>query len=267
MLDPLDLLVFFAVLGVMIIVHEFGHFFAAKRAKVAVERFSLGFGPQLISFMRNGTRYAICLIPFGGFIKMAGDSLEECKGRPGEYLAQPVWKRFAIVFSGPLLNYCLGVVLFCFIFFAGYPALTSTIGEVMPGYGAEKVGLRAQDRVVAVEGRPVELWDDLQHEIFTRSSQQAIELSVVRGGSQVNVSVPLVTETAEDVLGQRRNVGRVGIKPDFNRTVFVRHTALESVSLGVKKSVDLTVLTYKAMGLIVTGRLSFKESMTGPVGM
>jgi regulator of sigma E protease len=263
----LSLAVFLVILGVLIIVHEFGHFIASKRSGVIVERFSLGFGPKLFSFKRKETLYTICAIPLGGFIKMAGDNLEEYKGAPGEYLTQPIIKRFAIVFSGPLLNYVLGVVLFCLIFFVGYPTLTNKVGETIPGYGAEQAGILPGDRIVAVEGFRVSVWEELQKQIQLNRDKTAVSLSVERDARQFDLSVPLRTQAVEDVLGQRRNMGLVGIKPDVKETIIVRHGALESVSLGVRKSVDLTIMTYKAMWLMVARKMSVKESVTGPLGM
>ena len=255
------------ILGILIIVHEFGHFIAAKRSKVIVERFSLGFGPRLFSFKRGETLYTICAVPFGGFIKMAGDNTEEYKGAPGEYLAQPVHKRFAIVFSGPLLNYVLGAVLFCLIFFVGYPTLTTTVGEVMPGYGAEQAGILPGDRIIAVEEKKVSVWEELQKQIQANRDKPAVSLLVVRDAQEIAFTVPLRTQQVEDLLGQRRNMGLAGIRPDFKETVVVRHGAFESLGLGIKKSADLTALTYKAMWLMVSGRMSVKESVTGPLGM
>ena len=263
----LSLAVFLAILGILVIVHEFGHFIAAKRSKVTVERFSVGFGPKLFSFKRRETLYTVCAIPFGGFIKMAGDNFEEYKGSPGEYLAQPVFKRFAIVFSGPLLNYLLGMVLFCLIFFVGYPTLTNKVGEVMAGFGAEQAGIRAGDRVIAVESKAVAVWEELQQAIQQNRSREVISMTIVRDGQRLEFSVPLRTQAVEDILGQRRSMGLVGIRPDFKETIIVRHPALKSLALGVDKSVDLTVLTYKAMWLMLSGKMSVKESVTGPLGM
>src|SRR3989338_2412496 len=101
----LTFLLFLFILGVLIIVHEFGHFIAAKRIGIKVHEFSLGFGPKIFSKKGKDTEYNVCLIPLGGYVKLAGDNLEEYKGRGDEYLTQPVGKRFWVIFCGPLLNY------------------------------------------------------------------------------------------------------------------------------------------------------------------
>jgi regulator of sigma E protease len=112
--------VFIAVLSVLIIVHEFGHFIMAKRMGVRVEKFALGFGPALWARKKKDTEYAICAIPLGGYVKLAGDSLEESKGGPDEYFSQPIGKRFNIIFFGPLLNYVLGFLCLWLICIIGY---------------------------------------------------------------------------------------------------------------------------------------------------
>src|SRR4030043_400000 len=112
----ISLIIFLFILGVLIVVHEFGHFIAAKKAGVKVEQFSLGFGKKIISVKKNETEYSISAVPLGGYVKLAGDNLDEYKGNPGEYLYQPVFKRFGIIFCGPLLNYLLGFLFFWMIF-------------------------------------------------------------------------------------------------------------------------------------------------------
>ena len=118
--------IFILILSLLIIVHEFGHFIAARRIGVRVEEFSLGFGPQLFIKKIGDTKYSLSLIPLGGYVKMAGDSLPEYKGNSDEYFSKSPGKRFKIIFCGPLLNYILGFLFFWVIFFAGYPNLTSS---------------------------------------------------------------------------------------------------------------------------------------------
>ena len=116
-------LVFMLILSLLIIVHEFGHFIAARRAGVRVEKFSLGFGPQLFKKTVGDTEYSLSLIPLGGYVKMAGDTLGECLGNKDEYLSKSPGQRFKIIFSGPLLNYILGFLFFWVIL----PASSSSI--------------------------------------------------------------------------------------------------------------------------------------------
>ena len=132
-----SLISFIIVLSILVIVHEFGHFIAAKRMGVRVEKFSIGFGPELAGITRAKTRYSVSLIPLGGYIKLAGEtSAEGIKGEKWEYFSRTVWERAGIIFAGPLLNYILAFLIFSSVFMAGSPTLTSKIGKIMPGYPA-----------------------------------------------------------------------------------------------------------------------------------
>ena len=103
------------IIGILIVVHEFGHFFCARKMGVRVEKFSLGFGPELFKRKKKGTEYSIAAIPLGGFVKMAGDNLAEYKHAPDEFLSQSPGRRFWIVACGPFLNYLLGFLFFCLV--------------------------------------------------------------------------------------------------------------------------------------------------------
>ncbi|MCU0651093.1 MAG: site-2 protease family protein, partial [Candidatus Omnitrophica bacterium] len=138
-------LIFFVILSILIVVHEFGHFIAAKKAGVRVEVFSLGFGRKIFSRKSGDTEYAISALPFGGYIKMAGDNSEEAKGAPDEYLQASLFKRFRIIFFGPLFNYLLGILFFWIVFIAGYPRLLPDVGSVIDGMGAKNAGILAGD--------------------------------------------------------------------------------------------------------------------------
>src|SRR4030042_1455801 len=146
-------LIFIFILSILIIVNEFGHFIAAKSAGVRVEKFSLGFGPQLLKKKRDNTEYSLSAIPLGGYVKLAGDNLEEYKGKSFEYLAKTPGERFRIIFFGPLLNYILGFLCLWLIFFVGYPTLTTKVGGLIDGFGAKVAGLEVGDKIIAVDGK------------------------------------------------------------------------------------------------------------------
>ena len=142
----ISILVFILILSLLIIVHEFGHFIAARLNGVRVEQFSLGFGPQIFKKKAGDTEYSISLIPLGGYVKMSGDSQAEYKKLDYEYFSKAPGKRFQIIFFGPFLNYILGFLFFWFILFAGYPSLTTKVGGLIDGYGAKEAGLAVGDR-------------------------------------------------------------------------------------------------------------------------
>jgi len=262
----IDLLIFLLMLGVLVVVHEFGHFIVAKRIGVRVEKFSVGFGRQLACKKREGTEYVIGMIPLGGYVKLAGDNLEEFKGGKDEYFTQAPGKRFWIIAAGPLLNYILGFLCFWAIFFIGYPTLTTKVGDVMDGYGAKEAGMQKGDRIIAVGDRSVSYWEDMQEVIQKKKSAEKVKISILRDGRKLNLDISIKEKTVNDLLGQKHNVGLLGILSGDELTT-VKYGFFDSAIKSFNKTIDLTLLTLKALGLMLTGKLSMKESVTGPLGI
>ncbi|MFA5062733.1 MAG: RIP metalloprotease RseP [Candidatus Omnitrophota bacterium] len=260
------LFIFFFILSVLIVVHEFGHFIIAKKIGVRVEKFSLGFGKVLFKKKKGDTEYSVSAIPLGGFVKLAGDNPEEYRGKPDEYFSKPPGKRFWIIFFGPLLNYILAILLFWAIFFIGYPTLTTKIGGLIDGYGAKASGLEVGDKIIAIDGQNTGTWEELQKIIYSKKTLKSVNVTFVRQGKEQSVNVELKEEVLEDRVGQKRKTGLLGVKP-FDEVIEVRYGFFKSFGLGVAKAWDLTLLTYKALGRLATGGLSMRESMTGPLGI
>src|SRR5437868_704492 len=153
------------VLGVLIFVHEGGHFLVAKFFKVRVLVFSLGFGKRLFGFRRGGTDYRVSLIPLGGYVRMAGDTPEEGRtGDPDEFLSKPEWQRFLILVAGPFMNLFIAVAFVAGLNISGMPsvALSTKIGSVDPQKPAARAGLQAGDVLVAIDGEAVKDFDDVR---------------------------------------------------------------------------------------------------------
>lgn len=262
----ISFLIFLFILGILITVHEFGHFIIAKRLKVKVEKFSLGFGPEILSKKKNDTQYCISLIPLGGYVKLAGDNLEEYKGNPDEYLAKPPSQRAKIIFFGPLLNYILGLMCFWLIFFVGYPTLTTKVGGLIDGFGAKEAGIQVGDKIIAVDGERIDFWEDLQALIQSKKNAMTVKLSILRNDKKFALDVKIKEKEFSDLLGQKRNVGLIGITP-FDETIKIRHSFAQSFLLSINKTWDLTIITYKALWRLITGKLSLRESVTGPLGI
>jgi len=259
-------LVFILILSLLIIVHEFGHFIAARRAGVRVEEFSLGFGPQLCAKKIKDTKYSLSLIPLGGYVKMAGDTLAECKGSRDEYFSKAPGERFQIIFCGPLLNYILGFLFFWAILFAGYPTLTTKIGGLIDGYGAKDAGLQVEDKIISINGQNVNSWEDLQEEIQKNKSKETVELLLIRNDKLLKFNVAVKGKQLDNQLGEKKTLGIIGITP-FDEVIEVRHGFIESAYLGLRKTTDLTVMTYKGIWRLVSGKMSMRDSMTGPLGI
>lgn len=262
----LSLICFIVVLGVLIIVHELGHFITAKRLGIGVERFSIGFGPKLYVFKKNDTEYAISAIPLGGYVKMAGeDPSEKLTGKKWEFLSRSVGDRFKVIFAGPLLNYVLAFAVFSVIFMFGNPTLTTEVGGLLKGYPAEAEGLSVGDKILSVDGKPVKYWEEMTALIHSHPSGTA-NLVIERGDRKMTISITLVVRKTKDIFGKEISLSLMGISPS-QKIESARYDFFTSIGMGMKKLLNLTAVTYKALWYIVTGRLSVKESMTGPIGI
>jgi regulator of sigma E protease len=194
------------VLGIMVLVHEWGHFVVAKSFGVRVEVFSIGFGTRLWGWKRGDTDYRISALPLGGYVKMAGDNpLEERKGDPDEFLSKPRWQRVLIALAGPSMNIILAVLLFVGIYMGGskQPAFLDhpmVLAGVLPDSTAQKAGLAAGDHVVRINGATNPTWDQARSELISTLPGHSISLVVDRGGQQVSVTVP-AGQSLEDIFG------------------------------------------------------------------
>jgi regulator of sigma E protease len=207
-------LAFLFVLGVLIFVHELGHFLMARRIGVRVITFSLGFGPKLINIKRGGTEYCVSAIPLGGYVKMAGENPEDSRtGASDEFLSKGKWQRFQVLVMGPLMNLALAIIVMAVVLYQGalVPAFEQeavVIGKFSEGSVAEKAGLKAGDRVVTVDGKPVETWDQFGMVIVAKANRE-VNLGFVRNGQPGQVTVV--------PQGQGKyELGDIGVQPQFH---------------------------------------------------
>src|SRR3954454_3808220 len=153
-----------ALLGVLILVHELGHFVFAKLFDVKVLRFSLGFGPRLFGFTRGETEYRLSLVPLGGYVRLLGEDPGEPippADRPRALAAKPLWQRYTVVVAGPVFNLLLPLLIY-FVHYAGQRTLLPpTIGSVLPNLPAAQAGLVPGDRVDSVDGKKIRYWEEL----------------------------------------------------------------------------------------------------------
>ena len=155
------------MLGVLIFVHELGHFLMARRIGVRVLTFSLGFGPKLLSFRRGDTEYCLSAIPLGGYVKMAGENPEETRtGASDEFLSKTKWQRFQVLIMGPVMNLVLAVVVMALVLYQGarVPAFDQepvVVGSFLDNSVAKAAGMLPGDRILTVDGRAVETWEEL----------------------------------------------------------------------------------------------------------
>lgn len=255
---------FLTVLSLLVLVHEYGHYRVARQLGVRVERFSIGFGRELFGWTRGETRFRISVIPFGGYVKLAGESDESGTGASWEYVSQPIFRRIAIVVAGVAANMLFAYLLFVWLSATGYPVLTTVVGGLVDGYPAQAAGVMAGDRVLVVNGVPTTSWDAMSR-LIHEQTHGPIQLEVERGGSRVTVTIePRITEGV-DVVGRRARRGFIGIVPS-DQTVMVRHPVWEAVVVGAERTWDVTRLTLWGLWGMITGQVSWR-SVSGPIGI
>jgi regulator of sigma E protease len=206
------------LLGVLILVHELGHFLFAKLFDVKVLRFSLGFGPRLVGFTWGETEYRLSLIPLGGFVRLLGEDPGEPIApidRPRALAAKPLWQRYTVVVAGPAFNLLLPLFIY-FVHYAGQRTLLPpTIGTVLPDLPAATAGLIPGDRVESVDGRTVRYWEELER-VISSSAGKTLRFAIRRGPDAEERDVtPLEIERAGPFRTKER-VGWIGVSPRFH---------------------------------------------------
>jgi regulator of sigma E protease len=206
-----SILAFVFVLGVLIFVHELGHFLMARRIGVRVLTFSLGFGPKLLAFRRGDTEYCISAIPLGGYVKMAGETPEDARtGASDEFLSKTKWQRFQVLVMGPVMNLTLAVVVMAIVLYQGaqvplFYDQPAVVASFQPDSVAERAGLQVGDRIVAVDGEETDSWQKLDMVVLGKAKRQVI-LTVDRGGKRIDIPV---TPAAEGKF----EAGNIGVFP------------------------------------------------------
>ena len=213
----MTILAFLFVLGVLIFVHELGHFLMARRIGVRVLTFSLGFGPKLINIKRGGTEYCVSAIPLGGYVKMAGENPEDSRtGAPDEFLSKGKWQRFQVLVMGPVMNLILAVVVMAVVYYQGaqlpqFEQQPVVIGTFAQNSVGEKAGLKPGDRIVTVDNDPVETWEAFGMAIVSKAKRN-VAIGYIRDGRAGNV---MVVPTAQG----KYEMGDIGIQPRIHPEV------------------------------------------------
>ena len=219
----ITLLAFVFVLGVLVFVHELGHFLAAKRVGIRVLKFQLGFNPTIVSFRRGDTEYGIGALPLGGYVKMAGENPEDVeldeRGKvithPDEFMSKTKWERFQVLIMGPVMNLLLAVLLTAVVLYQGIEKLSFEdqpviVGAVAEESAAAKAGLQPGDRIVSVADRPVATWDDFDTAIGMKPNRE-LTLEFLRNG------LPQTLKITPTVAGQSRfEYGVIGVLPNVH---------------------------------------------------
>lgn len=279
-------LYFIVVLGILIFVHELGHFLVAKWLGIRVEKFSLGFGPKLIGWHWGETEYLLSAFPLGGYVKLFGEGgfeesemIEKDYALTGEQMPQrpesqlsdeeraesfahrPVWHRMAVVIAGPAFNMIFAWMLLVMLYLAGMPIMKATIGEVFKDKPAARAGLQPGDLITEVNGRPIRQWEDFSAEMAKTRSEVAITIQRKDQVSTLHMT-PELSE-AKNLFGETIQKPIVGVTPAYDLAT-QRFGLLDAVQLGNAKAVEVTKLTVLSLVKLFQGVVPLK-TVGGPI--
>jgi Predicted membrane-associated Zn-dependent proteases 1 len=285
----LYVLPFVVVLGIVVTVHELGHFLAAKWLGTKIDRFSIGFGRALASWRdRQGVEWRIGWLPLGGYVRFAGDEnaasipdaddlsqmRREISRREGEgaleryFHFKPLWQRAIIVAAGPFANFLLAVTIFAALLMSfGELVLPFRVAQVNPGSAAEAAGFRPGDLVVEANGREVRRFEEVQQLVRVRA-EVPTRFVVDRGGQRVELVATPRWETQKDIVAGEQRVGVLGLVPAQRPTDFirVRYGPIEAVAGGVARTWNVLETSVYYLGRMVTGQVG-TDQLRGPLGI
>ena len=256
-----NLLPFLFVLGVLVFVHELGHFLMARRLGVRVLTFSLGFGPKILKVKRGDTDYCISAIPLGGYVSMAGMSPEEARGASDEFLSKSKWERFQVLAAGPAMNVVLAILVMWAVLYQGAPvpvvgaAMHPQVRDVAPGDPADLGGIEAGDVILAIDGEPVSQEGLLVR--IGRSAGAPLSLTVRRDGRTEEVRVTPVEREDRAVIG-------VGLWPTEMRVV--EPDLMEAFRMSLARNYEWSGLIFETLGGLLTAETSPRQ-LVGPIGI
>ena len=253
------------VLGLLIFVHEFGHFLFAKLFGVGVEKFSLGFGPKVVGKQYGETEYLLSAFPLGGYVKMVGESpdaelSEEDQAR--SFMGKHPLKRIVIVAAGPVFNLLFAALLFIIIYMIGVPAATTKIGEVVAGKPAAAAGVKTGDVVASVNGKPVSRWDEFST-MIADSKGVPLDIQLKRGGETLTVHVVPETREGKNLFGEKISYPVIGVVA-AGEMVTDRFSPPQAVVKGSQQCWKIIKLTFVSI-LKLIERVVPLDSVGGPI--
>jgi regulator of sigma E protease len=254
------------VLGVLIFVHELGHFLLAKLFKVRVEVFSLGFPPKLVSKQVGETDYRISVVPLGGYVKLLGENPNDevpPELIPYSFLHRPLYQRAAIVLAGPAFNFFFAVIsLFLVFAFSGLPYVPTEIGRVVADSPAARAGLQAKDRIVAVDGTPVNRWEELSKQIRGRGGEP-LTLAVKRGDKDLTINLTPEKKEGLNIFGQKVQAFQIGVASS-ERLATKELGPFQALEEGVAYSLRIAALTLQSIYKLIAREISV-DTLGGPI--
>ena len=268
----LVLIAFICMLGPLVFFHELGHYLVARLFKIPAEIFSIGFGRELFGWTdRQGTRWKVAWLPLGGYVKFVGDmspasNPAEFDSIPAElrdkaFQLRPVWQRFLVVLAGPVANFLLAILIFAAFFMTLGAPRTNVVGEVLADTAAAEAGIKAGDKIVAVEGHETPNFDDIRSIVMLRPGE-TVTIRVERGARINDIRVRLKRDTVTDPFGQRFNRGLLGIAP--TNGVLQRVPVYQAIPEATRYTVLITRSMIDGLGQVVSGRRGTQD-VGGPI--
>ncbi len=253
------------LLGIIIFIHELGHFLSAKQMGVKVLKFSLGFGPKLAGRKYGDTEYRISSIPLGGYVKMLGEEPgEELKAEEKSFAFnyQPIWKRFVIVASGPVFNMLFAVIIFFFVFLSGLPVLVPEIGSVMPRSPAKIAELTKGDRIIEIDGITINQWDEMTT-LIHNNPDKPMRFKIKRDSDTFTRSITPERKKVKDIFGEGKEIGLIGIKP--SGSTFIKKEGFFSAAVNsISKTWEISELTIVSIVKLIQ-RVIPMNTLGGPI--
>ncbi|MCR9213648.1 MAG: RIP metalloprotease RseP [Proteobacteria bacterium] len=267
---------FVVVITVLVFVHEYGHYKIARICGVKVDAFSIGFGPELWGrYDKNGCRWKVCAVPFGGYVKfhgdagVASDASPEIEGMSDEekkvsFHYKPLYQRAAVVIAGPAANFIFAIVALAILYMALGQAQTPPVaGEIVANSAAEAAGIEAGDRILSIDGKTISSFEQLRRTVLV-GLDEPLKMKIDRSGSVIDLPVTpkIIEQTDRD--GNTHKIGQLGIK-SLGRE-FVKHGPISAVTSAVDQTWFITTATLKGVGQMISGARDTKE-LTGPLGI
>lgn len=270
----LTLFAFLVVIGVLVFVHEMGHYLVGRWCGVKAETFAIGFGKEIAGWTdKRGTRWKICMLPLGGYVQFAGD-MDPSGTKSSDWLSLPaeernqtfqsksLWKRAAIVFAGPAINFIFAILIIMgFVIAYGTSATLPVVSEVSPNSTAAAIGMKPGDRVVSVNGEKIELFEDLRQKIML-IPEQNVEIVYERDGQRIAKQGKTGVQILKDRFGNEYRLGLLGMSS--SKVEWREVTPLEAPAVGVEKTIGIVDQITTTLGQVITGKRSIKE-LGGPL--
>ena len=270
-----NLISFIVILSVIVFIHEFGHYFVARKCGVKIDEFAIGFGKELIGFNdKNGTRWKFCLLPFGGYVKMFGDrnpasivDKDKIKKMTAaekkvSFYYQNVYKRMAIVLAGPMANFILAVLLLTIIFrVQGMTVVLPIVDDLVETGAAKEAGLKIGDKITKINNKKIKNFSELQ-QIVSISADEELEIFIQRNNKELSFNVTPKSLTSKDFFGNDVKIGMIGVQS--GQYEYTKLGTFDSFTRANIETYNISTAVLGALRDLIIGKRSIKE-LGGPV--